>query len=410
MAKTECSATLEGRDSQPYLPFSAPSFGPQEKAELIAALESDWVTTGPRTKRFEEEFAAMVGSQHAIAVNSCTAALHLAVRALNIGPGDVVITTPFTFCATANVVVHCGATPVFVDILPGTYNLDPSRLWEWAARGCHWNGSYLTVKGSGGRVRAVTAVDYAGQPCDMDEINEWAQHYHLAVIEDAAHAVGASYKGRSVGTLADLSCFSFYANKNMTTGEGGMLTTNHAGLAAQVRLLSLHGISRDAWKRYAQEGSWQYDVEQPGYKYNLTDLASAVGLHQLRKLPAFLARRRMIAAKYSSGLAGLPLILPSALSDRVHAWHLFPVQVTSSRISRNQLIKELKQRRIGTSVHFLPLHLTTYYQRAFGHKRGDFPVSEEVYDRILSLPLFPRMTDEDVDRVLAAMRDILAEP
>ncbi len=403
----ETAAGSAAAGSESYLPFSAPCFGPEEKEEVTATLESDWITTGPRTRRFEQEFARTVGSRHALAVNSCTAALHLSLLALNIGPGDVVVTSPFTFCATANVVVHCGAVPVFVDIRPDTYTLDANRLREFFERDCNWDGCALNLRRTGGRVRAITAVHYAGQPCDMDEINELAQRYGLAVIEDAAHAIGAGYKGRNVGTLADMSCFSFYANKNMTTAEGGMLTTDDDHLAGRARLMSLHGISRDAWKRYAQEGTWCYDVEYPGYKYNLTDLASAIGLHQLRKLPGFLAKRRLIAARYLEGLKGLPLILPESLLDRQHAWHLFPVQVTSSRVSRDELVEELKRRQIGTSVHFIPLHLTSYYQRAFGYRRGDFPSTEQVFDRIVSLPLFPRMSDRDVQRVIDALHEIL---
>lgn len=404
----ESAAVSRAPIQEPFLPFSAPSFGIEEKEEVIAALESDWITTGPRTKRFEDEFAAMVGSRHAVAVNSCTAALHLSLVALNIGPGDVVVTTPFTFCATANVVIHRGAYPAFVDVRPDTYNLDPSRLGDLLHRDCDWDGSRLTLRRTGGVVRAITVVHYGGQPCDLDEINALAQRYRLAVIEDAAHAAGATYKGRHVGTLGDAGCFSFYANKNMTTAEGGMLTTNHDNLAAQARSLSLHGISRDAWRRYAPDGSWQYDVVEPGYKYNLSDIASAIGLHQLHKLRGFIARRREIAARYAAGLAGLPVALPLVLPDREHAWHLFPLQCTSSRISRNQLIDELKRRNIGTSVHFIPLHLTSYYQRACGYRRGDFPVAERIFERILSLPLFPRMTDHDVERVIAALREILA--
>jgi dTDP-4-amino-4,6-dideoxygalactose transaminase len=408
MDDSEIAAGSKAAELESYLPFSAPCFGPEEREEVTAALESDWITTGPRTRRFEQEFAGMVGSKHAIAVNSCTAALHLSLLALNIEPGDVVVTSPFTFCATANVVVHCGAVPVFVDIRPDTYTLDPNRLREFFERDCEWNGSALNLRRTGGRVRAITTVHYAGQPCDMDEINELAERYALAVIEDAAHAAGAVYKGRKVGTLGNVSCFSFYANKNMTTAEGGMLTTNDDDLAGRARLMSLHGISRDAWKRYTQEGTWRYDVEHPGYKYNLTDIASAIGLHQLRKLPGFIAKRRLIATGYLAGLDGLPLILPESLPDRQHAWHLFPVQVTSSRVSRDEAIASLSLRRIGTSVHFIPLHLTSYYQRAFGYGHGDFPVTEQVFDRIVSLPLFPRMTDQDVQRVIDALHQVLS--
>lgn len=390
-----------------FLPFSAPWFGDEEKQEILQVLESDWVTTGPRTRAFEDAFRDYVGCREAVAVNSCTAALHLALAALAVGIGDAVITTPFTFAATANVIAHCGARPVFVDIRPDTYNLDPAKFRGFIDEHCRWDPvtGELRLRASHKRVRAIIPVHYAGHPCEMDEINALAKKYRLAVIEDAAHALGASYKGRKVGTLGDVACFSFYPTKNITTGEGGMLTTDDPELARRVRGLSLHGISRDGWKRYAKEGSWQYDVEDCGYKYNMTDLAAAIGLHQLRKLDSFNRRRAQLASLYRRALAGLPLHHPVVLPEIETAWHLYPVQVSSDSVSRDRLIQELRQRKIGASVHFIPLHLMSFYQRTFGYRKGGFPVCEQVFNRILSLPFFPRMQDADVERVAQAVQE-----
>jgi dTDP-4-amino-4,6-dideoxygalactose transaminase len=393
------------------LPFSAPWFSAEEKEEILAVLGSDWITTGPRVKKFEAQFAEYIGCTEAVAVNSCTAALHLALAALGIGAGDAVITTPLTFAATANVIVHSGARPVFVDIRKDTCNLDEKLLEHWVADHCEWIESQklLRVRASGNRVRAVIAVHYAGHPCEMDSINALAERYNFAVIEDAAHALGASYSSRKAGNLARAGCFSFYPTKNICTGEGGMLTTNDANLARRARVLALHGISKDAWKRYGREGTWQYDVEDCGFKFNLTDLAAALGIHQLRKLDAFNARRAELAQKYRHLLAGLPLEHPVVLDGVISAWHLYPVRVLSTRVSRDALIDILRERNIGTSVHFIPLHLMSYYQRAFGCRRGDFPVTEAVFERIVSLPFFPRMSDGDVERVARALHSILSD-
>lgn len=265
------------------------------------------------------------------------------------------------------------------------------------------------MKHTGRRVRAIIPVHYGGRPCDMEAILDLASRYDLAVIEDAAHAVGASYHGRRVGTLSHATCFSFYANKNMTTAEGGMLTTNDSALANRVRVLSSHGISKDSWARYSKDGSWQYDLVDAGFKYNLTDLASALGLHQLKKLEGFIARRTYLADRYSNTLRGVPGVqLPAATPDRTSAWHLYAIQVTSPTVSRNTVIEHLRSRNIGTSVHFIPLHLMSFYQRCFGYRRGDFPVAESVFERIVSLPLFPGMEDDDVDRVAVELSSALA--
>jgi dTDP-4-amino-4,6-dideoxygalactose transaminase len=395
---------------EPYLPFSAPWFGEEEKRELLAALESDWITTGPRTKQFEAEFAKYIGCREALAVNSCTAALHLALAALRIGEGDAVITTCMTFAATANTIVHQRAYPVLLDIEPDTYNLDPKQLRKYLTKSCRWDEgeNVLRDRQTGKRIRAVVAVHYGGHPCDMEEICGLASEFGLNVIEDAAHALGARYKGHNVGTLGDLACFSFYATKNITTGEGGMLTTYDPELAERARILCLHGISTDAWNRYSKDGTWRYDITEAGFKYNLTDLASAIGIQQLRRSDWFMERRKAIAAQYREKLGSLPLKHPTERTGVESAWHLYPVQVMSRRVSRDALIQELKARNIGSSVHFIPLHLMSFYQRTFGYSPGQFPVADEVFGRIVSLPFFARMTDEDVDRVVSALGEILA--
>jgi dTDP-4-amino-4,6-dideoxygalactose transaminase len=394
-----------------FLPFSAPWFGPEEKAEIAQVLESDWITSGPRVKKFEAMFAEYIGCAEAVAVNSCTGALHLALAALDIGPGDAVITSPLTFAATANVIAHRGARPVFVDVRQDTGNLDETRLAVFLEQGCEWNEAEKTLhmRDGGQRVRAIIAVHYGGHPCEMAAITALAERYRLEVIEDAAHALGASYQGRKAGHLGRCGCFSFYPTKNICTGEGGMLTTGDAQLAQRTRRLALHGISRDAWKRYARDGSWQYDIEECGFKYNLTDLAAALGIHQLAKLESFNARRAELAAFYRQRLAALPLRHPVVLEGVTSAWHLYPVRVLSRRVTRDAVIEALRRRNIGSSVHFIPLHLMSFYQRAFGYARGDFPVAESLFDTILSLPFFPRMSDEDAERVARALEEIFAE-
>jgi len=412
MATEVVTALVSEAQKQPFLPFSAPWFGDEEKSEILQTLDSDWITTGPRTKAFEAQFADYIGSGEAVAVNSCTAALHLALAAIGVGPGDAVITSPLTFAATANVIVHQGAQPIFVDIDSETYNLDPDKLAKFIHEQCRWDprSRSLRVKKTNKRARAIIAVHYAGHPCDMNKINACAREFRMTVIEDAAHALGATYFGRKVGMLADIACFSFYATKNITTGEGGMLTTQNPDLARRARVLSLHGISRDAWKRYGPDGSWRYDILDAGFKYNMTDLSAALGMHQLGRLPGFLERRVELAARYDNSLAHLPLKRPTVLPHVESAWHLYPVQVRCPWTTREQIIASLRAANIGTSVHFIPLHLMSYYRRRFGYQAGDFPVAESVFNQIVSLPFFPRMSDSDIERVGLAMRRAFAEP
>jgi len=377
-----------------FLPFGQADLGEAEFNEVIDTLRSGWLSVGPKTREFESRFKEYVGSKHALAVNSCTSALHLALVAAGIGEGDEVITSPVTFCATANVVVHQRGKPVLADISPDDYNLDPAKIEE-----------RLTP-----RTKAIIPVHFAGQPCRMDEILEIARRHNLLVIEDAAHAVGAVYKGRPVGTLGDVTAFSFYATKNLTTSEGGALTTENDDLAARMRTLSLHGMSRDAWQRYTAKGSWYYEVVAPGYKYNMTDIEAALGLHQLRRLEQFNTTRARYAAMFTEAFSTLPEIqTPAVRPDVKHAWHLYAIRLMPGtlKIDRAQFIDELKARNIGASVHFIPVHLHPFYQQAFGYKAGDYPVAESYFEGAVSLPLYPRMTEADVVSVIEAVQDII---
>ncbi|MGH9645467.1 MAG: DegT/DnrJ/EryC1/StrS family aminotransferase [Bryobacteraceae bacterium] len=376
-----------------FLPYSLPSLGEEEIAEVADSIRSGWVTTGPKVKLFEQEFARYVGAEHAIAVSSCTAALHLTLAAHGIGPGDEVIVPTLTFCSTANVVVHLGAKPVLVDVTQdGQMSVDALR-------------AAVTP-----RTRAILPVHYGGQACPLEEISAIASLHGIPVIEDAAHAVGTTYQDRRIGTHGRATCFSFYATKNMTTGEGGMITTNDADLAGRIRLLSLHGMSRDAWKRYTQAGNWWYEVVEPGYKSNMSDLQAAMGIHQLRKLDGFIRRRRDIAARYQEAFADLPeLRLPHDCPRRPHAYHLFPVRLVAGELSitRDQLIDELRLLNIGTSVHFIPLHRHPYYQATFGYNPEQFPGAECFFEGLLSLPLYPKMSNSDVEDVISALRAVV---
>jgi dTDP-4-amino-4,6-dideoxygalactose transaminase len=377
-----------------FLPFHRPSIGPAEEAAVLAVLRSGWLTTGERARAFEAAFAKLTGVEHAIAVSSCTAALHLALKLYGIGPGDEVLVPPTTFAATANVVVHLGARPVLCDIDPVTWTLDPA---DARAR--------ITS-----RTRAMVPVHLGGYPCAMHELMPIAREHGLVVIEDAAHAIETEVLGKHAGAVGDAGAFSFYPTKSITTGEGGMLVTNRSDLAARARVLALHGLSSDAWKRYTRGGSAHYDVVEPGYKYNLPDLAAALGLAQLERLPEFYAARRMLALAYAERLRGLPVAWqPLDAGDGARpAHHLFIIVLgPDAPIGREQLMAELKVREIGTSIHFRPLHLMPFYAENGGYRPGDLPVAEAVYERTLSLPLFADMTLADVDRVAAALTELL---
>jgi dTDP-4-amino-4,6-dideoxygalactose transaminase len=320
--------------------------------------------------------------------------LHLAVVALGIGNGDEVITTPYTFAATAEVVINSNAKPVFVDVEKDTYNIDPAKIEE-----------KITDK-----TKAIIVVHYAGHACEMDKIMEIAEKYDLYVIEDAAHAIGSKYKDQKIGSIGDATCFSFYATKNITTAEGGMITTNRGDLADKMRILSLHGISKDAWKRYSSEGSWYYEIAYSGYKYNMSDLQASIGIHQMKKLDQMQKRREEIADMYNKSFGQIPQItIPTVKSYATHAWHLYPIQVNSDLLSinRNEFIEALKAENIGTSVHFIPLHLHPYYKEKYGFKGDDFPNAESLYKNEISLPIYPNMEDKDVEDVISAVKKII---
>jgi perosamine synthetase len=376
-----------------FLPFALPDLDGTELEQIKEALESGWVTTGPKVRQFEAEFGAYVGAKHAVAVNSATAAMHLALEAIGLRAGDEVITSPYTFAATAEVVRYFDARPVFVDIEASSLNMRPDLL----------EGAITE------RTRAIIPVHIAGLPVDMDPIYSIARRHNLPVIDDAAHAFPARYKGQIVGGLSDFTCFSFYATKTITTGEGGMICTNDDAWAERCRIMSLHGISKDAWKRYTSEGSWYYEIIAPGFKYNLTDVAAAMGIAQLAKAERMWRRRRELSDKYNRAFSELPeLQLPADRDDCQHAWHLYVLRLNLERlrIDRAQFVEELKQRNIGASVHFIPLHIHPYYRELYGYKPEDFPEAHRQYQRVISLPIYSKMSDSDAQDVIEAVLEI----
>ncbi|HMX11080.1 MAG TPA: DegT/DnrJ/EryC1/StrS family aminotransferase [Burkholderiaceae bacterium] len=381
----------------PFLPFALPEIGEEEIAEVVDTLRSGWVTTGPKAKRFEQDFVTFLGdpSLEAIAVNSATAGLHLALEALGIGPGDEVITTTHTFTATAEVVRYLGADVKLVDVDPATLCIDIAAF-----------EAAITP-----RTKAVIPVHYAGMAADMGRILAIARRHGLKVVEDAAHALPTTWDGRLIGTLgSDVTVFSFYANKTITTGEGGMLVTRDPAIAARAKVMRLHGINRDAFDRFtAKVPSWYYEIVAPGFKYNLTDIAAALGIHQLQRAQVFQRRRQLLAERYDAGLADLPIVLPPRpAAGETHAWHLYVIRLTDDApIGRDALIEALYAAGIGCSVHYIPLHLHPYWRDRYGLKAEDFPKSQLAYERMLSIPLYSRMTEGDVDRVAAALRQAL---
>ena len=374
------------------LPYGHQCIGDDDVEAVIQVLRSDWLTTGPTVARFEEAFAAQVGAKYAVAVSNGTAALHAAAFAAGIGPGDEVIVTPMTFAASANCVHYQGAKAVFVDVRPDTLNLDPSKV-EAAITPC---------------TRAIVTVDYAGQPSDLDELNAIAERHRLTVIEDAAHALGANYRGRRVGTLAHLTTFSLHPVKQITTGEGGIVTTDHAELAARMRIFRNHGITSDHRQREVS-GSWFYEMVDLGYNYRLTDIQCALGLSQLKKLAGWNVRRREIAARYTSTFAAVPEIEPlTVLSDREPGWHLYVIRLNLERlrVGRAEVFKALRAENIGVNVHYIPVPWHPYYQKR-GYVKGRWPVAESAYERIISLPMWPMRSDQDVSDVITACMKVI---
>lgn len=378
-----------------FLAFAPPLIGEEEIAEVVDTLRSGWITTGPKTARFEQEFARYLGAPGALALNSCTAGLHTALQTIGVGDGDEVITSPLTFAATANVIEHVRARPVFVDVEADTLQMDPAHL-----------ESAVTS-----RTRAIIPVHFAGHPADLDAIGAVAARHRLTVIEDSAHSLPARYRGRLIGSGDNPVAFSFYATKNLTTGEGGMLTGDPAFLE-RARVISLHGMSHDGWNRYAEGGQWFYEVTLPGFKYNMTDIQAALGLWQLKKLESHQQRRRAVVAAYQAAFGENDAFdLPVERADVEHAWHLYVLRLRPGvlAIGRDRFIEELTRRRVGSSVHFIPVHLHPFYRDTYGYVPEDFPVACSNYQRMLSLPLHPGLSDTDVADVIGVVADIARE-
>jgi perosamine synthetase len=372
--------------SRRELPFALPDITEEEIDAVVDTLRSGWLSTGPKTLAFEEEFARAIGARHGIAVSSATAGLHLGLDAAGIGPGDEVIVPTLTFASTAATVIHTGASPRLVDSDPDTLNLSVEDV----------------SRKIGAKTKAIVPVHFGGHPCPMDAIESLAKQHGLFVMEDAAHAPQAAFRGRRIGTLSDVTVFSFYATKNLTTGEGGMMTTDDAQLNERIRSRRLHGMTKDAWKRYTAEGSWRYDVSYPGFKYNMTDLAAAMGRVQLRRLPQMQTWRLALVERYQQAFADVEALeLPVTRADVEHAWHLYYIRIRPEmlRITRDEMIREINSAGVGTSVHFIPLHEHSYYHDVLGYRAEDFPHATDATSRLISLPLFTRMTADDVDFV-----------
>ncbi|ACM19910.1 UDP-beta-L-threo-pentopyranos-4-ulose 4-(Re)-aminotransferase [Geotalea daltonii FRC-32] len=380
-----------------FLPFSTPAIGDDEINEVVDSLKSGWITTGPKVKRFEEEFKAYVGSPFAVPLSSATAGLHLTLLALKIEPGDEIITTPMTFASTVSMIILCGGVPVLVDIEPGTLNIDVQKIRE-----------RITP-----RTKAIIPVHFAGQSCDMDPLFALAKEFNLAIIEDAAHAAGTEYKGEKIGSFNSISIFSFHPNKNITTGEGGMVCTRDESLAEEISLLKFHGMSREAWKRFAATGTPNYDIMLPGFKYNMMDIQAAIGIHQLPRLDGFIERRTAIADFYNEALADVAeLALPRyAPYDQLHAWHLYTplVRIEMLAIDRDQFMAELKKLNIGSGLHYKAIHHHAWYRENLPQVEGSLPNADYASYRILSLPLFPKMTDEDARDVVGAVKEVIVK-
>ncbi|MDX8398100.1 MAG: DegT/DnrJ/EryC1/StrS family aminotransferase [Mariprofundaceae bacterium] len=386
-----------------FIPFALPSIGEEEISEVVDSLRSGWVTTGPKVAKFEQAFARKVEAKHALAVNSATSGLHLALEAVGVTSGDKVLTTPYTFTATAEVIRYLGADPLFVDIDSTSLNLDivKARIVLEQA---------LT---RGERVKAIMPVHFAGLPCEMDGITALAQEFNLKIIEDAAHAFPATYQGKTIGSIGDVSVFSFYATKTICTGEGGMITTDDDDLAKRIKVMRLHGINRDVWDRYSSDRpSWFYEVIEPGFKYNMTDMAAGMGIHQLAKADVFRERREWVSEAYSHAFKDLPVVLPATGElEGTHAWHLYVLRLCGEKlsISRDRFIEIMAEKGVGTSVHFIPLHIQPYWKKAYQLEPTDFPIALNAYKHAVSLPIYPGLTDEQVKKVIHVVEATLEE-
>jgi perosamine synthetase len=400
--KIETLAVLGGNPvRERLLPYGRQSLDDTDVKAVVEVLKSDWLTTGPKVGEFEEGFAEWVGASHAVSFSSGTAALHGAAFSAGLGPGDTALTSPMTFCATANCVLYQGATPEFADVSPDTLNLDPGEVFKKLSSDTSSQSS---------RLRAIIAVDYAGHPAALDELGELAKNHGVHLIEDACHALGAEYRGKRVGSIADMTVFSFHPVKHLTTGEGGMVTTNDPTLAETLRRFRNHGISTDARQRQAS-GEWYYEMILLGFNYRLTDIACALGLSQLAKLSPNLARRREIAARYAAAFRSMPGLIPPSVRAEVNpAWHLYPIRVDVAKleVDRGQIFRALRAENIGVNVHYIPVHLHPYYRSRFGHGTGEFPVAEAAFEQLISLPMFHGMADADVEDVVAAVTKVIS--
>ncbi|MCX7611307.1 MAG: DegT/DnrJ/EryC1/StrS family aminotransferase [Ignavibacterium sp.] len=382
------------KENKDYLLFHKPYITDEEINEMVDTLRSGWLSMGPKTIKFENEFNKYIGSKRSVAVSSWTAAGHLTLEAFGIQQGDEVIVPTMTFPATAEIVCYFGAKPVIVDVDEDTLNISLENIEKAITK----------------KTKAIIPVHYGGQPCDLDEINEIAKKYNLRVLEDAAHSLPATYKGRKIGTISEVTCFSFYATKTLSTGEGGMICTDNEELAERCAIMRLHGINRDAWKRYSESGSWYYEVVAPGYKYNFTDLQASLGLPQLKKVDFMWESRKYIANRYNEAFKDFDLItLHTIKPDRESSWHLYPIRLNLDmlKVTRAQIIDELKQNNIGVGVHFMPVNKHLFYQETFKLEDKDFPVANSVFPRLLSLPIYPGMTDKNIDKVINVFTDIL---
>jgi dTDP-4-amino-4,6-dideoxygalactose transaminase len=378
-----------------FIVFGAPQIDEEEIQEVVDTLRSGWLSTGPKTRLFEKNFCGYVGSPFALATSSCTAAMHLSLLASGIGPGDEVIVPAMTFAATANVVEHTGARPVFADVGRRSFNIDPVSVERQIT----------------GKTKALIPVHFAGLPAPLDELQDIARRRNLIVIEDAAHAVGSEYRGRKIGSIGDYTCFSFYVTKNLATAEGGMVTSSDGEAMDRMRVMSLHGMDLGAWQRYTKQGSKHYQVVYPGFKYNMTDIAAALGLHQLRKLDEFILVRKHYADRYSEAFSDLDeLILPPDHTGDRHAWHLYPVLIRPEMltIDRDDFIEVLNRYNIGIGVHFRVLPLMEFYRKKYGYEPGDFPRAEFISERVFSLPLSPRISEEEIDYIVDVVREVIS--
>lgn len=377
-----------------FLVFGSPLIEQAEIDEVVDSLRSGWLGTGPKVHRFEEMFKQFKGIRFALAVNSCTAALHLSMQAIGLQPGDEVIIPAMTFASTANAVIHAGGKPVLADCNQQTMNIDPNEI----------------IRKITSKTKAIIPVHFAGRPCEMDKIMDIASKNHLKVIEDCAHAIESEYHGKKTGTFGDLGCFSFYVTKNIFTGEGGIIITDNEGYADQIKILALHGMSKDAWKRFSDEGYKHYQVVCAGFKYNMMDIQAAIGLHQLPRLENYWNCRKQIWEKYNQAFQNLPVVMPAPVEKGTrHAYHLYTLLLDIDRIeiTRDQFLDEMHRRKVGTGVHYIALHLHPFYQKTYDYRYGDFPNAEWISERTVSIPLSPKLTDTDIEDVIEAVRDIL---